>query len=328
MFKKLLFCVIILFTISCTKESVKKEFTRIITASGPEDIVLDTKNNRLIVSCDERRDDKPNIGVMYQISLATDESKELKMINFPVIPFHPHGIDFQNVNGADFLFVINHYGDALRTTGIEQFKINADNLEFVREYKNPLLISPNDITVLPNGGFYFSNDKNSTNILELLLNPNLGSVGFCDGANTWKKVDSFISFPNGMYNENNMLYVATSRNHALFSYTIQPDGSLRDKKVLSNINGMDNITAHGDELVVAVHPDEIKFALLSVLPTVFSPSKSYTINKTTGESKVIFSDDGSMLSGGSTSLIYNNTLYLSQVFDGFVLKIENYNIEQ
>lgn len=328
MFKNLMFCGIILCSISCTKETAKKEFTRIVTASGPEDIVLNVKNNRLIVSCDERRDDKPNIGVMYQINLTTDESVELKMINFPSIPFHPHGIDFQQVNGIDYLFVINHYGDALHTTGIEQFKINATNLEFVREYKHPLLISPNDITVLPNGSFYFSNDKNSTDVLELLLNPNMGSVGFCNGADEWKKVDSFISFPNGMYNENNSLFVATSRNHALFTYAIQPDGSLIDKKVLSTINGMDNITNHGDELIVAVHPDEIKFALLSVIPTIFSPSKTYTINKSTGEAKVIFSDDGSMLSGGSTSLVYNNTLYLSQVFDGFVLKIENYSIEQ
>lgn len=327
MFRKILIWSIILCTISCSKEKVKKQYDRIITASGPEDIVLDVKNGRLIVSCDERRDDKPNVGVMYQISLTTDESKELKMINLPSIPFHPHGIDFQTVNGTDYLFVINHYGDAFHTTGIEQFKINSDNLEFIREYKNALLISPNDLTVLPDGSFYFSNDKNSTDVFELLLNPNMGSVGFCNGENEWKKVDSLLSFPNGMYNEHNTLYLATSRNHALFTYTIQPDGSLKDKKVLSNINGMDNITVHGDELIVAVHPDEIKFALLSFIPTVLSPSRTYAINKSTGEAKVIFSDDGSMLSGGSTSLIYNNTLYLSQVFDGFVLKIENYDVE-
>ncbi|MBK9327900.1 MAG: hypothetical protein IPM95_01020 [Sphingobacteriales bacterium] len=328
MFRKILLWSIILCTISCSKETLKKQYDRIITASGPEDIVLDVKNDRLIVSCDERRDDKPDIGVLYQISLTSDESKELKMINLPSIPFHPHGIDFQTVNGTDYLFVINHYGDALQTNGIEQFKINEDNLEFIREYKNPLLISPNDITVLPNGSFYFSNDKNSTDVLELLLNPNKGSVGFCNGGDVWKIVDSLISFPNGMYNEHNILYLATSRNHALFTYTILPDGSLNDKKVLSNINGMDNITNHGDELIIAVHPDEIKFALLSYIPTIFSPSKSYSINKSTGETKVIFSDDGRMLSGGSTSLIYNNTLYLSQVFDGFVLKIENYNVEE
>ena len=194
----------------------------------------------------------------------------------------------------------------------------------IKEFKHPLLISPNDLTVLLNGSFYFSNDRNSPDITELLNNPKAGSVVFCDGNTSFKKADSAIAFPNGLYQENSKLYLATSRNFALFTYDIQPDGSLRNRKTLSSINGMDNLISNGDELIVAVHPDELKFALLSFLPNELSPCKIFSINKTTGAANIIFSDDGSLISGSSTAIVSGKDLYLSQVFDGFVLKIANY----
>ena len=326
MLKKLLLCYVILCSIlSCQKEKIRKTSTNIVTAAGPEDIVLDKTNNRILVSCDERRQGMPEHGEIQQIHLETEECTNLPLVNLPSIPFHPHGFDLQNIDGVDYLFVINHYRDAAYTNSIIKFKINPSNLEFIKEYKNTLLISPNDLTVLSNGSFYFSNDKNSSNILDLLTDPNSGSLGFCDGNSVWKKVDSLIGFPNGLYDEDNTLYLATSRNFALFTYEIQNDGTLQNRKKLSKINGMDNIIADGDDLLIAVHPDEVKFALLSFLPETLSPSKTYAINKRTGAAKLIYSDNGSQISGSSTALVVGNDLYLSQVFEGFVLKITNYN---
>ena len=325
MFKKILFfCVILCSILSCQKEKLHKTYTKIRCAPGPEDIVFDQSNNRILVSCDERRDGQPPHGEIQQLNYTTNVSSTLPLVNLPAIPFHPHGFDLQTVNGINYLYVINHYRDVAHTNSVLQFRINLSDLEFVREYKNSLLISPNDLTVLPNGSFYFSNDKNSSNILELLTNPNAGSVAFCDGNDTWKKVDSGIGFPNGLYNESNKLYLATSRNHALFTYDIQSDGLLLNRSKLSSVNGMDNIMVNGDELIIAVHPDEIKFALLSYFPETLSPSKTYSINKKTGAAKPIFYDDGSIISGSSTALVIGNDLYLSQVFEGFVLKISNY----
>ncbi len=325
MFKKFLFFGVILSSIlSCEKVILNKTYSKITTAPGPEDIVLDKTNNRILISCDERREGKPLHGEIQQINIETNECKILPLVNLPSIPFHPHGFDLQEVNGIEYLYIINHYRDSTNTSSVLQFKINAANLEFVNEYKNSLLISPNDLTVLSNGSFYFSNDRNSPDILELLTNPNAGSVGYCDGNDSWKKADSAIGFPNGLYNENNKLYLATSRNHALFTYDIENDGMLSNKSTLSTINGMDNILVNGDELIIAVHPDEVKFALLSFLPKTLSPSKTYSINKQTGKTKAIFYDDGALISGSSTALVVGNNLYLSQVFDGFVLKVTNF----
>lgn len=321
----LIFCVILSSIFSCKKEKLEKTFTKITTVPGPEDIVLDVQNNRILVSCNERRLGKPAIGEIYTIDLITNESNILPRINFPAIPFNPHGFDLQTINGVSYLFVINHYKDNSNTNSAIQFKINKENMEFVKEFKNELLISPNDLTVLQNGSFYLSNDRNSPDILELLTNPNAGTIVYCDGNNRYKKVDSLIGFPNGLYNENGKLYVATSRNKALFKYHINENGELDNRVVLSNINGMDNITSNGADLIVSVHPDEVKFALLSYFPTSLSPSRTYSINKETGNAKMIFNDDGTIISGSSTALVYGKTLYLAQVFDDFVLKIENFD---
>lgn len=325
MLQKLLLSYIILSSIfACEKATVQKTYVKITTEDGPEDILHDKKNNRILISCDERRDGKLPIGIIQQLNIATDSCTELPISNMPAIPFHPHGFDLQTIHNSDYLFVINHYKDATHTNSIIQFKIHADKLEFIKEYKHALLLSPNDLTVLPNGSFYFSNDKNSSNILEHLTNPYSGSVVYCDGMHTWKKVDSLMSFPNGLYNENDKLYVATSRNFALYTYTIQADGTLQNKKKLNSINGMDNLTDNGNELLVAVHPDELKFAALAYFPDILSPSKTFAIDKSTGKSTLIFSDDGAQISGSSTAVAVGDNLYLGQVFAGYLLKITHY----
>ncbi|MDB5228524.1 MAG: putative arylesterase [Bacteroidota bacterium] len=319
-----LFCIILCSIFACQKQNSVKVTSQVKTGPGPEDIVEDKPNQRLLVSCNERRTGMPEVGEIFQVNLSNDASTVLPRTNYPNIPFNPHGFDLQTVNGIPYLYVINHYHDSLSTSSIVQFKINAADLEFIKEYKDALLISPNDLTVLPNGSFYYSNDKSTTNILELLTNPRGGSIGYCDGNTTWKIVDSHLAYPNGLYNENNRLYLATSRNTALFTYDIQTDGTLKNRATLSTIDGMDNITPNGDELIVAVHPNLLEFALLSLIPTTLSPSRTFAINKYTGETKNIFKDDGTVISGSSTGLVIGNTLYLSQVFGDFLLKIENY----
>lgn len=42
----------------------------------------------------------------------------------------------------------------------------------------------------------------------------------------------------------------------------------------------------------------------------------------TGEKEVLFSDDGKLISAASTAIRYGDFLYVSQVFDNFVLKVK------
>ncbi|HQV77453.1 MAG TPA: SMP-30/gluconolactonase/LRE family protein [Chitinophagales bacterium] len=327
MLKKFVFLNIILCSIfSCEKVSIQKTFNKISTANGPEDIIHDKLNHRLIVSCSENRDGMPLHGEFQQLNLNTDICTSLPISNLPTsIPLHPHGIDLQIINNISYLFAINHYRDIGKNSSILQFKIHKDHLEFIKEFKHDLVISPNDLTVLPNGSFFFTNDKNSTNIVDIVTNPFSGSLVYCDGNLNWKKVDSALGFPNGLYNEGTTLYLATSRHYGLYTYEIQANGLLKNKHKLNSINGMDNISVYGDELIIAVHPDEIKFALSAYFPNVLSPCKTYAINKKTGAERLIYANDGSQISGSSTAIVVDENLYLSQVFSGFIMKITHYD---
>jgi hypothetical protein len=122
--------------------------------------------------------------------------------------------------------------------------------------------------------------------------------------------------------KNNQLFLATTRNSALYKYDILADGSLTNKTKISIINGMDNIRWSNDKLTVSVHPDEIAFVKHSTNEKTFSPSWSYSIDIQNQTSELLYKNGGQEISGGSTSLEVNGYLYISQVFGDYLLKVK------
>jgi hypothetical protein len=123
-------------------------------------------------------------------------------------------------------------------------------------------------------------------------------------------------------NKNGILYVATSRNKALFTFEINTDYALSNKKALNQLDGQDNLRWNGNDLLVSVHPNQLKFAVNAFNPNSISPIESYSINIESGKKKLLFEDNGNIISSASTTLIYNGNLYLAQIFDPFVLKVK------
>jgi len=60
-------------------------------------------------------------------------------------------------------------------------------------------------------------------------------------------------------------------------------------------------------------------------PAKISPSLVYKVDPETGNKEVIFKDDGNKIPAVSTAVLFKNTLYFGQVFDGFILRIKNKN---
>ena len=79
---------------------------------GTEDIVLDTLNGqqRLLVSCSQRRKDLPVFGEIVALNLANNSKDTLSRSGEPAgLTFHPHGIDLvKSTDGTPLLFVVNH----------------------------------------------------------------------------------------------------------------------------------------------------------------------------------------------------------------------------
>lgn len=84
-------------------------------------------------------------------------------------------------------------------------------------------IRGNDIVVRPDGGMYVTNDEKGADITK---------VWFITPKGEKKLVDSGLKLANGitMSPDQSLLYVDDMRSHWVYSYKIQPDGSLTDKQ--------------------------------------------------------------------------------------------------
>lgn len=317
------------FLTGCIKESVDGfigAYTKEIkTVDGPEDLLWDNLSgrNRLLVSCDERRPDSPPKSEIVAVDLMTDEVEILSRENEPIsLKFNPHGFYLISKDDKDWLYIINHYKDGSNINSVLVYEVFSDKLVFNKEYKDKLMISPNEICVLSDGSFYFSNDKGGENlILENLFNKFGGSLIYCSENGLCSYADKNLAFPNGLEYRDGMLYLATTRNNALFRYNVAKDGMLSNKTKINNINGMDNLRWSNEELTVAVHPDELAFVAHSLNSNSKSPTHVYLINPKSGKSRLIFKDNGRKISGGSTAIVINNILYIAQVYEDFILKV-------
>lgn len=313
--------------ISCKKEkTTNSDPVRITVGRGPEDILLDENNGstRILVSCDERTEGRPVFAEIMSVNPSDHSSKILIRKGEPGhLAFHPHGFHLQTVGDKRLLYIINHYRNDEGLNSVLVYEINGDVLSFQKEYKHALMISPNEICALPDGSFYFTNDMGSDNMItEQLFNMYGGSLIHCTKNGDCIYADEKLAFPNGLEVKGQQLFMATTRNKALYRYDIQADGSLTNRHKLSHIDGMDNLRWYGDKLVVAVHPDEIAFVKHSLNEKNFSPSWIYTIDIHNGESERIYHNGGWEISGSSTGLIYDGYLYISQVYGDYLLKVD------
>lgn len=314
--------------IACKKEvelNQNSKISKITTGNGPEDIIIDESISpaRILVSCSARRDNQTENGEIYQLNCDNDSTSILPRIGEPHnFVFNPHGIDIYKNGDESFLYVISHYAiDSVDV--IAKYKIQPDRLVFEQYFTNPIMVSANAISVLPNGSFYVTNDDGGGDIVyEQLFNQEGGSIVYCNLENKWKKVANKLRFPNGLANKNSILYVATSRNKALFTFDINADNTLSNKTALNQLDGQDNLRWNGNDLLVSVHPNQLKFAINAFNPNTISPIQSYSIDIVSGKKKLLFEDNGNIISSASTTLIYNGNLYLAQIFDPFVLKVK------
>ncbi len=85
-------------------------------------------------------------------------------------------------------------------------------------------INGNDLIVRADGGTYVTEPGSE--------NPQSNLVWFISAGGEKKVVDTGLKFPNGvtLSPDQSLLYVADSRSHWVYSYQVQPDGSLRDKQ--------------------------------------------------------------------------------------------------
>lgn len=328
--KVIIYIIISLFLFACKSISISTvvptSIEKITIAPGPEDMVLDTFFNqtRLIISCNSRRKNEKPFSEIMQYNLTTGETSILKRKNDTTKNFNPHGIDIRKIGNEVWLYVISH-NDNENKQEVITYKVFENSLAYIHTYTHPLIVSPNDVGIVSNGSFYITNDaKKRNNILEKIFAKRSSTIIYMQTQlnGETKIAAQKLAFANGILVLDSIAYISTTQLKELNEYKIDKDGTLLKIKNLAPIKGMDNISIYKDWLIVTSHSNFLKFIKHASNDKKQSPSKIYAINRKTGEYKILFSDNGKKISAASTALIYKGNLYISQVFDDFIVKVK------
>ena len=128
-----------------------------------------------------------------------------------------------------------------------------------------------------------------------------------------------MKYPNGVHLIEDTLYVSTTIGNKIYKCYKDVKGKWKSKKVCK-VKGGDNFTEYNGNLLVTSHPKLIKFIKHYRNSEKCYPSLVYLIDVKTGKEEVIYSNKGEQISACSTALMYKGKLYLSQVFEPFVLE--------
>jgi len=297
---------------------------RIPLRPGPEDMVLDTLHGdpSLIISCCGRREaDKP-FGEMLRYNLLTGEQELMERMNEPEdILFRPHGICLD----GDLLYVISHEKEP-DYHPVLIYRVAGNQLDFVELVSTGHQHSPNALVTGPDGEIYLVNDSGKRgSILEKALRLKRASVVKLtkNGEASWEAemVAHRLGYPAGINRIGDRLYVGDAVLHKIHVYQIGRDG-ISPEGEISKLKGNDNIRIYQGKLLTPGHVKPLKFIGHAKNPKKKSPVDVFLVDPSRGEHSILYSTDGSTISAGSTAIIFDRHLYICQVFDPYILKVE------
>ncbi|MDF1575974.1 MAG: hypothetical protein P1P86_12375 [Bacteroidales bacterium] len=297
---------------------------KIYLKPGPEDMVLDTLHGdpALIISCCGRREAHKPFGEMVLYNLKTGQQQLMERLNEPdEILFRPHGLYMD----GDLLYVISHEKEP-DYHPVLVYRVNGTQLRFMELINTSLQHSPNALVTGPGGEIYLVNDSGKRGSLtEKVLKLRRASViklkKNSDAEWEAEMVADKLGYPAGINRIGDRLYVGDAVLHKIHVYQINPDG-LRPVGEISGLKGNDNIRIHGKQLLTPGHVKALKFVRHAKNPEKKSPVEVFLADPLTGEHTILYSTDGSTISAGSSAIIFGNYLYICQVFDPYLLKVE------
>jgi sugar lactone lactonase YvrE len=319
---------IILLLFSCkVPEFVPSENMKshqVTTNPGPEDIVLDTisdANPRIIISCDTRRT-KEKSGSIQAMDVNSEKVMEIQRIGEPErLVFHPHGIDLVKLSdGSVKLYVVNH-NEAEKKQSILIYQLKNNQLIFEKQLIDESIASPNDVTGTPDGTIYFSNEFHKRNArLAAILGLKTGYFVSWNGKEFTKREKGFC-YANSMAIFENTMYTTGSRNRFLYK-SPQVFSAKSKKKKFAKIPGADNISIANNKAYVACHVNLFKFLKHVDSKENKTPTVIYEIDLKTAKKRVFYVNNDGQINGASTAIYFQGRLYLSQIFEPYLLVVE------
>jgi hypothetical protein len=298
---------------------------KINIAPGPEDFVLDTWHGapRLLVSSHDRRKPKTSGGIFY-LNLETEATGEMKRVGEPaaITAFKPHGMDIRQSGEEVLLYVILH-DPAGRMKSHENaigvYLVADSELQFQDLLEDAsFLWSPNDLSVMPGGEIYVTNDRR--NDLDIYFKRESSEIVYYQPeTKTWSIVADNLVFANGIYAEKDRVFVTETLGEGFLMFPRLPDGRLGPKEIIARMKGGDNIMKYGDYFLTTAHYDDLAFLKHKKNPENHSPSIVFRVRPEVYGKEAMYVNTGDMISAASTAMVFNNKIYISQVFDPFIV---------
>ena len=302
-----------------------------VSIDGVEDITINQKEGFAIISSTKRKNLPPveqENGDLYLIDLKNMESKPILLTQNFDKPFAPHGISIYTKDSITTIAAVNH---TINGEYIELFKLTKSKLTHHKTLHNDLIISPNDIVLLDEETFYFTNDHIYKNgfmrFIEEFLGLPFSNVIFYDGKK-FKEAAKGISYANGINFEKNknLLFVASPRKFKIKVYEKQPDNSLTFIEDIYCGSGVDNIEFDtNNNLWVGAHPNLLQFMSYANSYHSITPSEIIKIQYfKKGDYKVetIYLEKGEEMSGSTVAAPFENLILMGNVMDKHFVILE------
>ena len=304
---------------------------RIVGAPGPEDFALDSETGILYVSSHNRRN-LEDIGFIYTVNL-NDKTPSLKKLELEYPKnFHPHGLHFTKTSDGKKLYVISHTKRKEDPHTLEIFHIRKEIVQLEKTIYDPSFSHPNDLYVFEDGRILVSNDmvasSKFTEFLLLFFRIKTGNLAYFD-KNNWLVLQPRLVFSNGIHvkkeDGKEMIYLADTVDESILKLELNTKNAMPSVSLVKKIpldTGPDNFTEdENGTLIFASHKSGIRFLRHASDSKNLSPSQVFIL-KNNGTTKEVYANLGEEISGSSTALIYKNKLYISQVFEPFLLSCD------
>ena len=306
-----------------------------INLPGAEDIVIVRQDSFAIVSSTKGRAlPKVNVetGGLYFIDLKNKDYNPILLTENFKKPFAPHGISIYKKDSSYTIAAINH---TEKGEFIEFFNLNKQKLTHQKTLENELIFSPNDLVLLDENRFYFTNDHKYKNGLKRLAEDYLGlaisNVVYFDGKN-FSEVAENIAYANGINfdTKRNLLFVASPRGFLVKVYKKNNDNSLTFIEDINCKTGVDNIEFDVDgNLWIGSHPNLLHFAAYAKGKKKISPSEIIKIEyrkKGNYSIEQIYMEDGADMSASTVAATLGNVILVGNVMDdNFIILEKNKN---
>jgi arylesterase/paraoxonase len=303
-----------------------------IKLSGAEDITISQTGHFAIVSATARKK-IPKIqqenGGLYFLDLTNKNYQPILLTENFEKPFAPHGISIYKKDSSYTVAAINHTKEG---EFIEIFELIGQELTHQKTLKNERIFSPNDLVLLDENRFYFTNDhKYKEGILRLAedyLGLAVSNVMYFDGKN-YSEVADGIAYANGINYDvkRKLLFVASPRDFLVKVYQKNEDHTLTFIENIDCKTGVDNIEFDTENtLWIGAHPSLLDFSAYAKGNRAIAPSEIIKINyidKGDYSIEQMYMEDGATMAAASVAAPYENLILAGNVMDAQFLILKS-----